>query len=99
MKQKLLIALIAIFTISTAAAQLRPGENRLIRRGFTNGQLTAAEAHRLNAEKRALKLEALRYKATDGRISPCERKDLRRDNRRLNRRTFIQKHNRQRRFI
>ena len=102
MKQKLLIAVIAIFTISTASAQLRPGlrdENRRIRHGVANGQLTAAEAHRLNAQKRALKMEALRYKMNDGRISPCEKMDLRRDNRRLNRQIFIQKHDRQKRFI
>ncbi|MFT3681823.1 MAG: hypothetical protein QM791_16240 [Ferruginibacter sp.] len=102
MKYKFLIAALTLFIAGTAAAQNGPGlkdENRRIRQGVVNGQLTPAETVRLKTQERRLREEAIRYKMNDGHISACERRDLRRDNRRLNRQIFIQKHDRQRRSI
>jgi hypothetical protein len=103
MKPTFILASIAFFSIviGSATAQGNPGlrdESRRIRRGVVSGQLTPAEAIRLNEQKRALRAEALRYKLNDGRIGPLERADLRRDNHRLNRNICRQKHDRQRRF-
>jgi hypothetical protein len=100
MKSVFIIAAIVFSFISSASAQNHRGlrdENRRILQGVGSGQLTAVEAHRLNAQKRALRAEAFRYKLNDGRISPCERADLRRDSRRLGRNIWRQKHDRQRR--
>jgi hypothetical protein len=103
MKPTILIAAIALLIFSTNAATAQNNrslrdESMRIRQGVISGQLTAAEAHRLNEQKRALKAEAFRYKLNDGHINPLERADLRRDNRRLNRNIFRQKHDRQKRF-
>jgi hypothetical protein len=98
MKHSLLIVVAAIFAVSTAVAQ--PGlrdENRRIRRGAISGQLTPAETIRLKQQENALRAEALRFKQNDGRISRRERRKLLRDERRLDRHIFIQKHDRQRR--
>ena len=102
MNTKLIIALVALFSISTinASAQKNPGlrdENRRIHQGVNNGELTRLEAARLNVQKEQLRNEAIRYKTNDGRIGKCERADLRRDNRGLSKNIYRQKHDRQRR--
>ncbi len=103
MKTKLMIAFFTLlsFTAINASAQNQRGfydENQRIRQGIASGQLTVAEAARLNAQKTQLRREAIRYKTNDGRIGPLERADLRRDNRRLNKNICRQKHDRQRRY-
>jgi hypothetical protein len=103
MKSSRIITAIAFFSIISlsAAAQnnhsLRD-ENRRIKQGVISGQLTGPEVARLKIQESQLRAEALRYKCNDGRIGPRERADLRRDNRRLSRNIFHQKHDRQRRF-
>jgi hypothetical protein len=103
MRSSLIITAITFFSIITfsAAAQNNPSlrdENRRIRQGVVSGELTAPEVTRLKIQESRLKAEALRYKCNDGRIDQRERADLRRDNRRLNRNIFRQKHDRQTRF-
>jgi len=103
MKTSIIIAFVALLSVSaiSATAQNNRGlkdERQRIHQGVQSGQLTHREAAKLNAQKAQLRNEAIRYKANDGRIGPCERADLRRDNRRLNRNITYQKHDRQKRF-
>jgi hypothetical protein len=103
MKSSRIITVIAFFSIITLSVSAQNNqslrdENRRIRQGVVSGQLTASEVTRLKIQESRLKIEALRYKCNDGRIGPRERADLRRDNRRLNRNIFRQKHDRQTRF-
>jgi hypothetical protein len=102
---KLSIVIAAIVTISisanTASAQANRSlqdEKSRIHQGVRSGELTPVEAARLKAQTANLKAEAIQYKTNDGRIGRRERADLRRDNRRLNRNIFRQKHDRQKRF-
>lgn len=103
MKAKFIFACIVLSGISTinVSAQGNRGlrdENQRIHQGVRSGQLTGRETARLNGEKRQLRREATRYKHNDGHIGPRERADLRRDNRRLSRNIYHQKHDRQRRY-
>ena len=103
MKSSRIITAIAFFSIISLSAAAQNNlslhdENRRIRQGVVSGQLTAPELTRLKIQESQLRAEALRYKCNDGRIGPRERADLRRDNRRLSRNIFHQKHDRQRRF-
>ncbi len=102
MYSKIITVVIAVFAISVATAQFNDGlrdENRRMRRGAISGQLTRPELFRLKAEQNALRAQAFRFKANDGRIDGCERRMLKRGERRLNRHIFMQKHDRQRRII
>jgi hypothetical protein len=103
MKSKFILAFVVLLCISTinATAQDKRSlrdENQRIHQGVRSGELTARETARLNGQKRQLRREAVRYKANDGHIGPRERADLRRDNKRLSRNIYRQKHDRQRRF-
>lgn len=103
MKSSRIITVIAFFSIITLSVSAQNNqslrdENRRIRQGVVSGQLTAPEVTRLKIQESRLRTEALRYKYNDGRIGPRERADLRRDNRRLSRNIFRQKHDRQTRF-
>lgn len=103
MKIRFMIALVALLSISAFSASAQNNrslrdEKQRIRQGGINGQLTARETARLSAQKAQLRREAIRYKLNDGRIGPRERADLRRDNRRLSRNIYHQKHDRQRRY-
>jgi hypothetical protein len=103
MKSKFIIAVVVLLSalsINASAQRNRSlrDENKRIHQGIRSGQLTARETARLNGQKRQLRREAIRYKANDGHIGPRERADLRRDNRRLSRNIYRQKHDRQRRF-
>lgn len=103
MKTRILIALVAVLSLSIFSASAQNNrnlrdENRRIHGGVANGELTRGEAARLHAQKSQLRREAIRYKTNDGYISRRERADLRRDNRRLSRNIYHQKHDRQHRF-
>jgi hypothetical protein len=103
MKSSRIITAIVFFSIISlsAAAQNNHSlldENKRIRQGVVSGQLTAPELTRLKIQESKLRSEALRYKCNDGRIGSRERADLARDNRRLSRNIFRQKHDRQTRF-
>jgi len=94
------IAIFSIITLTVTAQNNRSlrDENRRIRHGVISGELTASETARLKIQESRLRAEAYRYKNNDGRISFQERADLRRDNRRLSRNIFRQKHDSQIRF-
>ncbi|HMO61245.1 MAG TPA: hypothetical protein PKC39_01185 [Ferruginibacter sp.] len=102
MKAILITAIMAVLFISTAGAQHKYGykdHNRRIQQGAASGQLTNREYRHLKARQNALKMQAYRYKANDGRISPCEKRMLKKGERRLSKNIYKQKHDRQRRFI
>ncbi|MEO5893736.1 MAG: hypothetical protein ABIQ31_26005 [Ferruginibacter sp.] len=103
MRSKFIFAIILLLSASTisVSAQNNRGlrdERQRIHQGVKSGELTARETARLSREKAKLRNEAIRYKTNDGHIGPRERADLRRDNRRLDRNIYRQKHDRQRRF-
>ena len=103
MKTRFIIAVATLLSISAINASAQNNRNLIdetqrIHQGVASGQLTALEAAKLNTEKAKLKEEAIRYKVNDGHIGPCERADLRKDNRRLSANIYRQKHDRQRRF-
>jgi len=103
MKIRFIIAAIAVLSVSAISASAQNNrslrdENRRIHQGVSNGELTRQEAAKLNMQKANLRNEAIRYKTNDGHISQGERADLRRDNKRLSRNIYRQKHDCQRRF-
>jgi len=103
MKTRFIIAFVALLSVSAISATAQnnrslQAEQQRIHQGVESGQLTHREAAKLNAQKAKLRSEAICYKANDGRIGPRERADLRKDNRRLNRNSCFQKHDRQKRF-
>jgi hypothetical protein len=103
MKLSRIISAVAFFSIITLSVTAQNNhslrdENRRIRNGRIRGELTASETARLKIQESRLRAEAYRYKHNDGRISFQERADLRRDNRRLSRNIFHQKHDTQIRF-
>ncbi|MEI7472386.1 MAG: hypothetical protein WCJ85_09015 [Chitinophagaceae bacterium] len=93
----LFFSMMALNATAQSANRSLKDENRRIRQGVVSGQLTAAETARLKAAEARLKAEALRYKTNDGKIGPRERADLRRDEKRLDRKICQQKHDTQRR--
>jgi hypothetical protein len=100
MKLKLFTTAILLTVAFAATAQDNRSladERLRIRQGVKSGQLTQAERIRLQQQIAAIRSNAMRFKANDGRISRVERMKLRRDCRRLNRQIVIQKHDRQRR--
>jgi hypothetical protein len=102
MKATFILAITALFSISAINASAQnhrnlQGERQRIHQGVKTGELTRGEAARLKSQKADLRNEAIQYKANDGRIGPRERADLRRDNRRLDRNIYHQKHDLQKR--
>jgi len=65
-----------------------------IGQGLKSGQLTGAEATRLEREERAVRVEERAYKA-DGKLTPGERKDLHQDLNKVSRDIYNQKHDAQ----
>lgn len=102
MKTKIsLLALILAGTFSTAEAQRRGAtinhhEHLRIVQGVHNGNLTHGEAMRLRLENARVN-HYERRAASDGVVTPRERRRAKMMERRLNRQIFIQKHDFQRR--
>lgn len=94
------IALLSIISLSAGAQNNRTlaDENIRINHGLANGELTVREAAGLKMQEAHLRREAIRFKMNDGKIGPMERAKLARDNRRLSRNIYRQKHDCQRRF-
>ena len=65
-----------------------------IEQGVRSGQLTHREAARLRAEQRRIRAEKRLAKA-DGVVTPAERAQIRRDQRRASRHIYRQKHDAQ----
>lgn len=88
---------------SAQASPLDPGVNvrqhhqqQRIGQGVRSGELTPAEARRLEREQRHIRREERRYKA-DGTLTPAERADLQHDLNRASRHIYNEKHDDQRR--
>jgi hypothetical protein len=101
--RSVLIAALVAVPVIAAASPHDPGVNarqqhqqQRIEQGVRSGELTRGETHRLEAERRGIAHEARLYKA-DGRLSPAERADLRRDQDRASRDIYRQKHDAERR--
>ncbi|MEJ7610488.1 MAG: hypothetical protein WKF88_04845 [Ferruginibacter sp.] len=94
------IATLALLTVasyaSTAqAVSARPvstlsNDNKRIHQGVKSGEITAAERARLKAQEAKIRQERKAYRG-DG-ISKTERKDLRKDKKRLSKNIYRQKH-------
>jgi hypothetical protein len=90
-----------LFTASFAAMadtpvldQREANQRERIMQGAKSGELTRPEAHRLaRGEKRLNRHEAIAK--ADGVVSSGERKQLRHEARRMNKRIYRQKHDRQ----
>lgn len=98
---RIAIVIISCATALSANAQNRIGlrdESRRIHQGVASGQLTPTETRQLQAQKAQLKVEAIRFKLNDGRISRRERAILKKDNRELDKNIMVQKHDVQTRF-
>ena len=72
-------------------------QQRRIAEGVRSGQLSPAEARRLQREQRMIRAEERRYKA-DGVLTRAERADLQRDLNRSSRHIYHEKHDAERRF-
>ncbi len=96
--------LLAIAVLSTAAytsnaqtatsarrASTIKNDRQRIKQGVKSGELTKPEAARLAAQTAKLKNEKEAYKA-DGVVTREERKDLRKDQAKVSRRIYRQKH-------
>jgi hypothetical protein len=102
LKSTLIAALVAVPVIAAAGTR-DPGVNHRqhnqqhrIQQGVKSGELTRGETHRLEGEQRAIRHEERMYKA-DGRLTPGERADLHRDQNRVSRDIYRQKHDAQHR--
>ena len=93
------IAAIAILSAASYASSAQstarpastlPNDNKRIHQGVKSGELTATERARLKAQEAKVWQERKDYRV-DG-ISVAERKDLRKDKKRLSRNIYRQKH-------
>ncbi|WEK36712.1 MAG: hypothetical protein P0Y53_04285 [Candidatus Pseudobacter hemicellulosilyticus] len=64
-----------------------------IHEGVKKGDLTKAEAHRLNRDQHKIHQKARQYKCNDGRLSRRERKELKKDQRMASHRIYHYKNN------
>jgi hypothetical protein len=98
MKAKLFLAAAIMFGIgiSSASAQIRQhgqNERQRIRQGVRSGELTAAETANLARQQAHIRRETVAAKRNDGVITPCERKEIRQDQRQASRNIYRKKHN------
>lgn len=95
---------IAIFSTAANTSTAQTSSNigtikndrQRIKQGVRSGELTKPETARLAAQTIKLKNEREAYKAV-GVITTAERKDYRKDKKRVSRNIYHQKHDRQRR--
>ncbi|HVW96064.1 MAG TPA: hypothetical protein VHA56_08855 [Mucilaginibacter sp.] len=94
----LLVALIAITSIASAQSHTpvirhrNHVQERRINHGVRNGSLTRTEARHMRARERKIDHDR-RLARADGRISPAERRHLRREENRSSRAIYRHKHN------
>jgi len=99
-KGLILAGVMAVSAAGVGAAtvdQRERAQQLRIREGVRSGQLTRAEAARLEAEQAAIRAEEWRYRRSGGGLSPRERADLQRDLSRASRDVARQKHDGQHR--
>jgi hypothetical protein len=98
MKKIIILAAVSFMLTTTASAQIRkdgPGlrdENRRERQGIRSGEITRGEAFRIGKEKRDYR-QAVSRASADGRITPRERVNIKRQDRQVDRSIFRSKHN------
>jgi hypothetical protein len=99
MKRVILFSAFFLGLFSLATAQQTPGNRHQqkhqfvgITHGIKNGELTRPEATRLKQEQKHIQHEKRLAKA-DGKVTPRERKQIRRDLRIANRNIYRRKHN------
>lgn len=99
---KFIIPILVIMTAFSdqAHAQGRTrsvNQERRIRQGVRSGELTRLEVRRLQRQERHLRMTR-RAAMADGRVTPRERKEIRREQRRISREITRKKHNRRNRI-
>ncbi len=104
MKVKIILAIVvfSIASYNTSAQTTQTAkpvstiknDRQRIRQGVRSGELTKAEAARLKVQTAKVNQERKDYKE-DGVVTTEERKDLRKDKKRLSRKIYKQKHDRQ----
>lgn len=98
MRFKLIIPLLVIMTALTvqtnAQGRVRSvNQERRIRHGVRNGELTRVEARQLQRRENEVR-RTRRAAMADGTVTPRERREIRREQRRANRAIIRKKHNR-----
>ena len=93
---KFIAAFVLMLVISTAS-NAQSGRSKIqqkrIEQGAGSGELTGREARRLERQQRHIRHEKRAARA-DGVVTPGERKEIRRHERRANRNIIRKKHNR-----
>jgi hypothetical protein len=91
-----LVGLMVASPAEAARADRRQGKQQArIVQGVKSGELTPAEARRLEAQHLALKHEIRKDRADDGHLDAAERAKIENQQDRLNRRIEVQKHDAQ----
>ncbi|RSK51394.1 hypothetical protein [Hymenobacter rigui] len=100
MKRFSFLAVTALLFSLAASAQVAPRrhDQARIRQGVRSGQLTRAEAVRVEA-KQAQAAQARQGARADGIVTPDERKVVRREERQADRALYRQKHDGQTRIV
>ncbi len=102
MIRKLVVVMVVLMTLGAgfAAAQTKTpvvnqrqrNQQARIHKGVKNGQLTHREARRLEAQQRKIQADKLAAKS-DGKVTPAERRHLRREQNRASKHIYRLKHN------
>ena len=101
MKGRILSLFIGVAVCATPALAAAPSINRIehreqarIRQGIRSGELTRAEARRLEAQQARIRVNE-RFARADGNLSLKERERLHKELRHANRNIYRQKHDNQ----
>jgi hypothetical protein len=94
---KLVLAFVVGASLSASAAEVDRREQRQqqrIAQGVKSGQLTSGETARLEKKEAAIHEEVKQERAANGgRLTPAERRQVNRQENRLNRQIYRAKHN------
>lgn len=88
-----LVLMLAISTTTNAQAGRARVQHRRIAQGVISGDLTHNETRQLANQQRNIRMEKREARA-DGIVTPRERREIRRDERRANRNICRKRHNR-----
>lgn len=98
MKNLSLAVAVAVGVMMAAPAEAARADRRQVKQqarivqGVKSGELTKAEATRLEVQHLAVKKEVRQARGDDGHIDAAERARIERHQDRLNRRIYVQKH-------
>ncbi|MGN6419042.1 MAG: hypothetical protein ACTHMC_16210 [Pseudobacter sp.] len=95
MKASIFLSMLLMTIVGVGTLQAQPNRNQKERiyNGVRTGQLTKAETLRLAKDQKDIRMDRLRYKRNDGRISPRERKHLIHERKQASRKIYHYKHN------